>query len=286
MAVGHRYPVVINFHGGGFCLGDGTDDRYWANVVLGAAHSIFVSVNYRRAPEFSYPTAVDDGVAAIRYLSTHASELGLDVAKVALSGFSAGANLAFSVPLRLSFGNHRDAASNSDHTLSPSPSTQKLIEAASCDLNIVNIIAFYPLLDWSVSRNSKRLTSRKPEKTLPRFFADLFDYSYLPPSKTEFHVSPFVSPGLAPDHMLVQGLPDDIQIFLCEWDMLLKEGEIFAQRLDSLGKKVRSTLIPGAVHGWDKDPNPWRDQESIDRWYEHACEGLGDCFGKEEPRDQ
>jgi putative ergosteryl-3beta-O-L-aspartate hydrolase len=275
---GHRYPVVINFHGGGFCLGNATDDRYWANVVLRTAKAVFVSVDYRRAPEFPYPTAVDDSVDAVLYLSCHAAELGLDTSRVALSGFSAGANLAFTVPFRLTFHTKKGLMSTEDLNLARWPSTQKMMEEAP-DLKIVNIVAFYPLLDWSLSRNSKRRTSRKPEKTLPKFFSDLFDFSYLPPPDTMLHASPFVSPGLAPDNMLTEGLPNDIQIFLCEWDMLLKEGEIFACRLRRLGKNVRETLIPGVVHGWDKHPDPWRDQAAIDALYEKACEGLRETFG-------
>lgn len=275
---GHRYPLVTNFHGGGFSLGNATDDRYWANVVLQTAHAVLVSVNYRRAPEFPFPTPVDDSVDALLYLAAHAEELGLDPSRVALSGFSAGANLAFSVPLRLNFHTRRGLMCTEHLNLARWPSTQKLMESAP-DLKIVNIVAFYPLLDWSISRNSKRQTSRKPEKTLPKFFTDLFDYSYLPPPDKMLHASPFVSPGLAPDNMLTHGLSNDIQIFLCEWDMLLKEGEIFARRLERLGKNVKSTLIPEVVHGWDKHPDPWRDQKAIDDLYTTACEGLRESFG-------
>ena len=276
----HRYPVVINFHGGGFCLGKGTDDRYWANVVLNTANAVFVSVDYRRAPEFPFPTAVDDSVDAVLYLSAHAQELGLDISKIALSGFSAGGNLAFSVPLRLNFYTSKGAMVTDPLNHSRWPSTQSLLEYSSPDLQILNIIAFYPLLDWSASRDSKYRTSRNPSKSLPDFFTNLFDYSYLPPPDTMLHASPFVSPGLASDPMLLDGLPDDIQIFLCEWDMLLREGEVFAQRLLALGKNVTETLIPGVVHGWDKHPDPWRDQKAIDALYQKACQGLRESFAR------
>lgn len=281
---GYRYPLVTNFHGGGFCLGNATDDRYWANVVLEPINVVFVSVEYRRAPEFPFPTAVDDGVDAILYLSTHAEELGLDTSKIGLSGFSAGANLAFSVPLRLKFYTHKGLMSAKDANVSRWTSTQKLLETAT-NLQIVNIVAFYPILDWSLSRDSKRRTSRKPDKSLPKFFTDLFDYSYLPPPDTMLHASPYVSPGLAPDHMLSDGLPNDIQIFLCEWDMLLQEGEVFARRLKALGKNVEETLIPKVVHGWDKVPDPWRDQNAINRLYAQACYGLKKSFAGEQEDD-
>jgi putative ergosteryl-3beta-O-L-aspartate hydrolase len=277
---GHLYPLVINFHGGGFSLGSATDDRYWANVVVQSANALLVSVEYRRAPEFPFPTPVDDSVDALLYLAANAEELGIDPSRIALSGFSAGANLAFSVPLRLNFHTRRGLMGTEDRNLARWPSTRKLVESVT-ELKIVHIIAFYPLLDWSLSRDSKRRISRKPDKTLPKFFADLFDYSYLPPPDTMLHNSPFVSPGLASNNMLTFGLPNDIQILLCEWDMLLKEGEIFARRLEELGKNVKSTLIPDVVHGWDKHPDPWRDQKAIDELYAKACTGLRESFGME-----
>ncbi|KAL1997576.1 hypothetical protein VTN02DRAFT_1435 [Thermoascus thermophilus] len=88
-----KYPVVVNFHGGGFTLGRATDDARWARMVLDEVGAVVVSVDYRRAPEHPFPAAVDDGVDALRYLAAHADELALDVSRVVLTGFSAGGNL-------------------------------------------------------------------------------------------------------------------------------------------------------------------------------------------------
>lgn len=95
------YPCVINFHGGGFTLGTATDDGRWCGTVVEQCDAVVVSVDYRRAPEYPFPTAVEDGVDAIIYCATHAEELGIDPNKIALSGFSSGANMAITVPLRL-----------------------------------------------------------------------------------------------------------------------------------------------------------------------------------------
>lgn len=95
------YPVVINFHGGGFTLGAPTDDARWCGTVVDECNAIVVSVDYRKAPEFPFPTAVEDGVDAVIWIHKHAEELGIDREKIALSGFSSGGNMAFTVPLRL-----------------------------------------------------------------------------------------------------------------------------------------------------------------------------------------
>jgi len=95
------YPVVVNFHGGGFTLGSATDDARWCGTVVDECHAVVVSVDYRLAPEHPFPTAVEDGVDALLYLHANADQLGIDKDKIALSGFSSGANMAFTVPLRL-----------------------------------------------------------------------------------------------------------------------------------------------------------------------------------------
>jgi putative ergosteryl-3beta-O-L-aspartate hydrolase len=105
---------VINFHGGGFTLGTATDDARWCGTVVDECDAVVVSVEYRKAPEMPFPTAVEDGVDAVLWIHEHADELGIDREKIALSGFSSGGNMAFTVPLRLydeQTGFQRDDAS-------------------------------------------------------------------------------------------------------------------------------------------------------------------------------
>ena len=95
------YPVVINFHGGGFTLGMATDDARWCGTVVNECDAVVVSVAYRLAPKCPFPAAVEDGVDAVLWVHQHAEELGINRDNIALSGFSSGANMAFTVPLRL-----------------------------------------------------------------------------------------------------------------------------------------------------------------------------------------
>ena len=284
---GHKYPVVVNFHGGGFCLGNPLDDRYWAASITGNMPAVFVSVGYRLAPEHPFPTAVDDCVDALLYLSTHHEDLGLNTSQIALSGFSAGANLAFTVPLRLRYHTRRiessQTAPRDNEDLLRWPFTQSLLESSrDHPLNIVSIAAWYPLLDWSESRASKTRHSVKPEKALPKFFTTLFDHSYLPsPDMKGNHASPYASPAIAPDEMLLGGLPSNIQMYLCEWDMLLHEGQVFSEKLESLDKDVHTRIIPRVPHGWDKSPSPFRDQAAINALYAQACAGIMQSFGQD-----
>ncbi|ORX99544.1 Alpha/Beta hydrolase protein [Clohesyomyces aquaticus] len=98
---GKRYPCVINFHGGGFTLGTAKDDSRWAGCVVDKVGAVVVSVDYRLAPEFPFPTAVEDGADAVLWLAQHADELLLDPERFAVSGFSSGGNMSFTVPLCL-----------------------------------------------------------------------------------------------------------------------------------------------------------------------------------------
>lgn len=263
---GKKYPIVVNFHGGGFALGSATDDGFWARVVVKEMDAVFVSVGYRLAPENPFPAAVDDGVDAIYYLTQHAGELGLDPGRICLTGFSAGGNLALTVSLRL----HYYLKSRGEE-LTRQESTQTLLEPMA-EPSIVSIIAWYPILDFVKPRAQRKAASVCPDKALSSVFTDLFDESYLPDDRDKS--SPYASPLNAPADMLVEGLPQDIEMFICEWDMLYTEGEQFAERLKALGKNLRLTRIPKAVHAWDRSPNPFRDQGAIDAYYKDACEKM------------
>ncbi|KAJ5989580.1 hypothetical protein N7481_004790 [Penicillium waksmanii] len=250
--LGHRFPVLVNFHGGGFTLGCATDDSRWTTMVVREVDAVVASVSYRRAPENPFPAAVDDGVDALLYLAANAGDLGLDVSRVALSGFSAGGNLAVTVPLRL----HSRLSSEIKEHFGRAESTQRLVDQTN-ELNIVGIFAWYPILDFLESRDHRRAMSIMPDKTLPAFFTTLFDEAYLP-------ISTIARPPLRRR---------------C-WDMLMKEGQTFVRRLEGLGKRVRAMMIEKACHAWDKSANPFRDQDSVDVLYRESCAEMKAIFDR------
>jgi acetyl esterase/lipase len=324
---GKRYPCVINFHGGGFVLGTARDDARWIGAVVEEVDAVVVSVDYRLAPEFPFPTAVEDGADAILYLARHANELQLDTERFAVSGFSSGGNMSFTVPLCLQ-GELLDRANNGTKiqgshagrtpaqvpfAASESPNSSRVplvrqrsrldriamlrqtgvsslslvsscrdgnavsVTADGTNVKIRGIVSFYPPTDYTQTREQRRQTAIRADQNLPAVFTELFDDSYLqPPSLDLSH--PWLSPGVAPTHML-DALPNDIVLLCCEWDMLLAEGERFRDRLvKELGKNVHYHCVPGVPHGWDKAPNPLRESPGARDQYMIACKELRRMF--------
>ncbi|KAK6581582.1 hypothetical protein PZA11_006273 [Diplocarpon coronariae] len=309
-----RYPVVVNFHGGGFTLGTGTDDARWASAVLKHVGAIFVSVEYRLAPEFPFSIGVEDGTDALIYLAAHAEELRLDPRRMALSGFSAGGNFAFTVPLMLhdlrndagrrtlhaQTNTHALAAYKSTSTLSlarptlvqTNSSSHSVIKLSDLeptaleidhkipDLEICAIVSFYPPTDFRQTRAQKRCTNPAPEKNLPPILTNLFDQSYMPDCHTDL-ADPYLSPAAAADRDLAAAYPEDIVLYTCEYDMLNVEGIAFGKRLTSPGvnKTLHGGLIKAVPHAFDKKPNPLHFPEAADKCYGEACAHLRRVFG-------
>lgn len=98
---GEARRVVLHLHGGGFVLFKPEVTARVSRAIATAAAAVVVSLDYRRAPEDPYPAALDDCVAAYRWLREHAATLGGDAKRIAIAGDSAGGNLAAATPLRL-----------------------------------------------------------------------------------------------------------------------------------------------------------------------------------------
>jgi acetyl esterase/lipase len=281
---GKTFPLLVNFHGGGFTLGCGTDDCRWFGAVLEMTDAVIATVDYRLAPEYPFPTAVEDGADAVLWLISKAHDLAVDLEKgIAISGFSAGANLAFTVPLKLGQLGSTDA------------------------MRLGAIVSWYPPTNYTVSRAERNKTNAKPEAGLPTYLTSLFDRSYLHPPGCESDI--LVSPALATDEQLTRALPPDIWIYTCEYDDLCDEGRRFAERLNELGKRnsidknpepmqaqtfglseqggdgvrkrVRYNMIPGVPHAWDKAPNPLWVNEIARARYHHAVQGLKEVWENE-----
>jgi acetyl esterase len=87
-------PAVVYFHGGGWVVGDLDTHDTVCRLLANAAQCAVVAVDYRLAPEHRFPAAVDDAIAAVRWVGAGAGALGIDPACIAVAGESAGANLA------------------------------------------------------------------------------------------------------------------------------------------------------------------------------------------------
>ena len=272
---GKKYPVIINFHGGGFTMGTATDDSRWAGAVVEEVDAVVVSVEYRLAPEYPFPVAVDDGVRTLNYLSTYAEELDLDISRTATSGFSAGANLAFTVPMKYNAQMAETSMTNANSDLHK----QMGMHPANKKCTIVAIVSWYPAVDFRITRELKRTTSRRPDQDLPSFLTQLFDASYLHPEGMIDLSDPYLSPAAASDEAL-RALPDSIILYTCEWDMLLAEGRDFAHRLQhDIGKNVKFHMIEKVKHGWDKAPNPIDVHPAVKEFYTEACTELKTIMG-------
>lgn len=243
-------PALINFHGGGYILGQGTDDAAWCSMAAARLGAIVFSVNYRLAPAYPFPIAVEDCTDAILQITKRADDLGVDKNCILVSGFSAGGNLALAswvlmqTPERWGY-----------QLPVPPPS-------------IVGFILFYPPLDWTQTRPEKRETVKQSNLTLPPNMTDLFDASYLyPPLSRKEREDPRLSPGLVSDEVL-ESLPS-IHLCLCEHDMLAAEGLRFADRLRKNEKQVSVRLVENEQHAWDKQPS-FSVKSSIDTEYQAA----------------
>lgn len=106
-----KLPLIIHYHGGGFCIGSSLDviTTRMLTVLTSVANSIAISIDYRLAPEHLLPIAFDDSWSALQWISTHLNREGpelwlnqfVDFERVFLLGESAGATIAHHMAVRV-----------------------------------------------------------------------------------------------------------------------------------------------------------------------------------------
>jgi acetyl esterase len=208
-------PALVFFHGGGWVIGDlDTHDVLCRQLAAGAGVGV-VSVDYRLAPEHKFPAAIDDAWAATRWVAAHAAALGLDAARLAVGGDSAGGNLAAVVALLAR-----------DHG-GPAIALQALI---------------YPVTD--VTEESRSYADFAEGFMLTRESMRWFIAHYLAgrSDAADWRVSPLRAPslaGVAPAVVVTAG-----------FDPLRDEGDAYARRLREAGVRVDTVCYGGMIHGF------------------------------------
>jgi len=212
-SAGETLPALMYFHGGGWTIGDlDTHDVLCRSLAVGARCVVF-SVDYRLAPEYPFPMAVDDCFAATRYVAENAAKLKIHA--IAVGGDSAGGNLAATIALLA-----RDQQG-------PAIAFQLLI---------------YPATD-------QRLASASHERNgqgylLTRDSINYFRRAYLPNEKDWLDWR--ASPLLAKSHAK---LPPAL-VITAGYDPLVDEGRAYAEKLKAAGVSVAYREFADMVHGF------------------------------------
>lgn len=217
---GPTAPVLLWFHGGGWVLGSPRMYDPLCSHLAEAVGAVVVSVDYRKAPEHRAPQAVHDCVDATRWVATAGVQLGADPSRLAVSGDSAGGNLAAVVCQVV-----RDEGG-------PAIAHQALV---------------YPATDATMSQPS--VAEHAHAAVLTREKMTVFRAHYLgEDGLAPDH--PLVSPLWGSD---LSGLPPAL-VQTADLDPLRDEGAAYAEALRAAGVPARLTNYPGAPHGFASFP--------------------------------
>lgn len=207
------WPVLLYFHGGGYCIGSLDSHDSLCRSLAALTPCCVLNVAYRLAPEHRFPTAVYDAQDAYRWVLASGPEAGLDVARLAVGGDSAGGTLATGLAIAARDGQWRQ------------PVCQILL---------------YPCTSaWQDTRSHERFAQGYllEKKTLQWMFKN---YVRAESDRTDWRFAPLRAKNLknlAPAFLV-----------LAEYDPLLEEGIAYAEHLHAAGVPARTRIYPGMTH--------------------------------------
>ena len=207
-------PVLVFFHGGGWVIGDlDTHDALCAEIARHLRIAV-VSVDYRLAPEHPFPAAVEDCLAASRWIASSPGEIGNAVTGLVLAGDSAGGNLAAVCAQELT---------------------------GNVPLPVLAQWLIYPSVDFLSQTPS--LTEFAQGYLLTREDMDFFHGHYLPnpDDRGDVRASPLHASSLA-------GQPPAL-VFTCGLDPLRDQGRTYAAKLIEHGVSTRFREAAGQIPG-------------------------------------
>lgn len=208
-------PVLVYFHGGGWVIGDlDTHDVLCRSLANGAGCAV-ASIDYRMGPEHRFPAAVDDVLAATRWVRREAASLGLDAGRLAVGGDSAGGNLAAVAAIAA-----RDAG----------------------DLPIAFQLLIYPATDMRRGHPSHQANGQGyllTHDTMAYFHDHYIDDAR---HDLDWRASPLL-------HTDLSGLPPAL-VLTAGYDPLRDEGMAYAEALTAAGNRAAYVCFERQIHGF------------------------------------
>ncbi|KAL4993794.1 alpha/beta hydrolase fold-domain-containing protein [Aspergillus recurvatus] len=225
-----KRAVYVNFHGGGWVFGNlATDHDYCKRLVDGLHGQLVVfDVDYRLAPEYKFPTAVDDCWAAFNWVRSRAEEFNLDLYRVSVGGQSAGGHLSAVVA-------HHCRNANI-------PLALQVLVVPVCDLHS----SFTPEGEFDrencpyESYKEMEYTVALPVARMSYFHKHFLGVPRPAASDDDWKISPMLAPDFS---NLAPAL-----VFSAEMDPLRDEAEVYAGRLRAAGGRVELIRVAGAPH--------------------------------------
>lgn len=219
-------PLIVMFHGGGFCIGDPEGEEQSCRSFVQAFGAVCVSAAYRLGPEFKFPHAINDAWDALRWAAGHANEFGADPsAGFVVGGTSAGGNISAVLSILAR-----------DEKLAPPLTGQYLaIPALTPGKNYVP--EKYQHLYLSMEQNAHGVP------ILPRAAIDMFMEGYVPDDESPLYnvlSNPKGHADLPAAYFQVNGL-DPLRDDAVIYEKMLREDN---------GVRTKLDMYPGLPHGY------------------------------------
>ena len=216
-AAGLRRPAVLHLHGGGMVTGTPQFEAFESGRLARELDAVVVSPDYRLAPEHPFPAALDDCMAALRWMRDRADELGIDADRIAVAGSSAGGGLSAAVAQR---------------------STDEGISLRAQ-------VLVYPMMD---DRTALRDDHGGRGQFMWTPASSRWAWTaYLGREPQESEAPEYAAPARRTD---LSGLPP-AWLGVGDLDILYDEGVAYAQRLKAHGVPCELVAVPGMYHGAD-----------------------------------
>ncbi len=222
------FPTLLYSHGGGWTGGNVYTHDKVCRYLSSKVACIVISVDYRKAPKYKFPTAVEDTYAALQWAVINAVKLHGDPKRTAVSGDSAGGNIAAAVCLMA-----KDRGGP----------------------HIVFQLLAYPATNLS-SLDTESYQKFATGYDLTKATVEKLRDNYLRNAADRFN--PYASPLLAKD---LRNLPPAL-VITGEHDVLRDDGEAYAEKLKQSGVQAHSFRCMGIAHGaayWAVDSNLVRE---------------------------